>query len=200
MHESNELAKTTRKLLISLLVDLDLSLGLPLCIGSIGMPLPQKDRLFCRLEELGIETTTLPYPAHRTVDEGRALRGSMSGTFTKNLLLKDKKGRLFLIVCEERREIDLKTLHTRVGANGRLGFASPESVRNVLGVEPGAATPFGLMNDIDRQVTPVIDASLMSAALLNFHPLEQTASTSIRPTNLVSFILDCGHKPLIVEM
>ncbi len=164
------------------------------------MPSSPQDHLFSRLKELGIEAITVPYPAHRTVEEGRALRGNMSGTFTKNLLLKDKKGRLFLIVAEERREIDLKTLHTRVGANGRLGFAAAELVRGILGVEPGTATPFGLMNDIDRQVTPVIDASLMSAALVNFHPLVQTASTSIQPDNLVTFMRACGHEPLIVEM
>ncbi len=159
----------------------------------------EQDRLFHRLEELGIEAVTLPYPAHSTVEEGRALRGKMVGTFTKNLLLKDKKARLFLVVAEETRDIDLKTLHTRVGANGRLGFAAPESMRDVLGVEPGVATPFALINDVENKVTPVIDASLMSASLVNFHPLVQTASTSIRPDGLLTFIRACGHEPLIVD-
>ncbi|MGI8525125.1 MAG: prolyl-tRNA synthetase associated domain-containing protein [Pseudolabrys sp.] len=159
-----------------------------------------QDRLFCRFEELRINAITVSYPAHRTVEEGRALRGDMPGTFTKNLLLKDKKGRLFLIVVEENRKIDLKTFHTRVGANGRLGFAPAESMRDLLGVEPGAATPFGLMNDLHRRLTPVIDATLMSAELLNFHPLVQTASTSIHPNSLITFIRACGHEPLIVEM
>lgn len=159
-----------------------------------------QERLFYRLEELKIEAITVPYPAHRTVEEGRALRGSMSGTFTKNLLLKDKKGRLFLIVAEEDRAIDLKTFHTRIAANGRLGFANADVMRDVLGVEPGTATPFGLMNDKHQRVTPVIDASLMSASLVNFHPLIQTASTSIRPDDLVAFIRACGHEPLIIQM
>jgi Ala-tRNA(Pro) deacylase len=159
-----------------------------------------KDRLLCRLDELGIEATTIPYPAHRTVEEGRALRGNLPGTFTKNLLLKDKKGRLFLVVLSENLEIDLKTFHTRIGANGRLGFASGEVMREVLGVEPGSATPFGLMNDGRKQVTPVIDASLMAASIVNFHPLVQTASTSIRPSNLIAFIRACGHEPLIVQL
>jgi Ala-tRNA(Pro) deacylase len=159
-----------------------------------------QEALFRRLKELGIEANTVPYPAHRTVEEGRALRGHMSGTFTKNLLLKDKKGRLFLIVAEEDREIDLKTFHIRLAANGRLGFATADVMRDVLGVEPGTATPFGLMNDKHRRVTPVIDASLMSASLVNFHPLIQTASTSISPDDLISFIRACGQEPLIVQM
>ena len=159
-----------------------------------------QERLACRLDELGIATTTVPYPAHRTVEEGRALRGSMSGTFTKNLLLKDKKKRLFLIVAEEERDIDLKTFNARIGAKGHLSFASAELMREVLGVDPGTATPFGLINDLQAQVTPVIDASLMSAAQVNFHPLVHTASTGIRPEDLLIFVRACGHEPLIIEM
>ena len=90
------------------------------------------------LERLKIQTLTVPYPEHKTVEEGRALRGDMGGTFTKNLLLKDKKGRLFLLVAEEMRQVDLKSLHLRVGANGRLGFAPPEAMQNLLGVDPGS--------------------------------------------------------------
>jgi Ala-tRNA(Pro) deacylase len=164
------------------------------------MPISPQERLARRLDELGIATTTVSYPAHRTVEEGRALRGSMSGIFTKNLLLKDKKKRLFLIVAEEGRDIDLKTFNARIGAKGHLSFASPELMRDVLGVDPGTATPFGLMNDLGGQVTPVIDASLMSAGVINFHPLVHTASTSIRPDDLLTFIRACGHEPLIVEM
>lgn len=156
--------------------------------------------LFKKFEELGIETTTVPYPAHKTVEEGRALRGAMTGTFTKNLLLRDKKASLFLIVAEENRQIDLKSLHKLVGASGRLGFADAGLMRDLLGVEPGAATPFGLLNDSRRQVRPVIDATLMAAQSLNFHPLVQVESTGISPQGLIDFIRACGHEPLIVAM
>jgi Ala-tRNA(Pro) deacylase len=106
---------------------------------------PRQQELIEFLESLGIKVSPVSYPAHRTVEEGRLLRGDMPGTFTKNLLLKDKKGRLFLVVAEETRSIDLRTLHAKVGANGRLGFASPDIVREVLGVEPGAITPLALI-------------------------------------------------------
>jgi Ala-tRNA(Pro) deacylase len=76
------------------------------------------DLLFQRFHELGIAAETVPYPAHQTVEEGKALRGQMAGTFTKNLLLRDKKKRLFLVVAHEDCALDLKTLHPRVGANG----------------------------------------------------------------------------------
>jgi Ala-tRNA(Pro) deacylase len=156
-------------------------------------------RLFDRFTSLGIAAPTVPYPAHETVEEGKHLRGEMSGTFTKNLLLRDKKARLFLLSIQEDRVLDLKTLHTRLGANGRLGFAPAERVVKTLGVQPGALTPLGLINDLDGAVTAVIDASLLQAEQVNFHPLINTESTGLRPDDLLRFIRSCGREPMLVD-
>jgi Ala-tRNA(Pro) deacylase len=156
--------------------------------------------LFERFVSLGIAAPTVPYPAHTTIEEGKRLRGQMAGTFTKNLLLKDKKGRLFLLAIHEDRELDLKTLHTRIGANGRLGFAPGERMIEVLGVLPGALTPLGIINDRDGLVTVVIDAVLLDSAQVNFHPLANTESTGLSPDELLSFIRSCGRDPLVVEL
>jgi Ala-tRNA(Pro) deacylase len=122
-------------------------------------------RLRQRFARLGI-SAPVPYPAHATVDEGKRLRGDMAGTFTKNLLLKDKKGRLFLLAIHEDRDLDLKTLHTLLGAQGRLGFASGDRMIEILGVAPGALTPLGVINDRDGLVTVAIDAALLDAKQL----------------------------------
>jgi Ala-tRNA(Pro) deacylase len=156
-------------------------------------------RLFERFAALGIEAPTVPYPAHKTVDEGKLLRGAMAGTFTKNLLLRDKKNRLFLLSIHEDREIDLRTLHIRIRASGRLGFASQDRVIEVLGVMPGALTPLGLINDSQGLVTAVIDYCLLGADQLNFHPLVNTRSTGLTPSCLLDFIRSCGREPLIVD-
>jgi Ala-tRNA(Pro) deacylase len=158
-----------------------------------------RDRLTRRLGELGIAAPTVPYPAHRTVKEGKNRRGAMSGTFTKNLLLRDKKDRLFLFAVEEDRVLDLKTLHTRVGASGRLGLAPAERMRDVLGAEPGELTPFALINDNAGLVTVVLDATLLQAEQVNFHPLVNTESTGLRPIDLLAFVESCDRKALIVQ-
>lgn len=156
-------------------------------------------KLFDRFVALGIEVEVVPYPAHKTVEEGKALRGKMAGTFTKNLLLRDKKSRHFLLSIHEDRNIDLKTLHKRLGAKGQLGFASAERVEEYLGVVPGALTPLGLINDSNCAVTAVIDASLMGEDQLNFHPLINTESVGLRPSELVNFVESCGRDPIVVD-
>lgn len=157
-----------------------------------------RERALRRLDELGIAASKVPYPAHRTVEEGKVLRGGMAGTFTKNLLLRDKKDRLFLLAIQEDRTLDLKTLHTRVGAHGRLGLAPVERMREVLGVEPGALTPLALINDERGLVTAVVDASLLSAEQVNFHPLVNTEAVGMRPIDLLAFIESCDREALIV--
>ncbi|MBN9305906.1 MAG: hypothetical protein BGO82_01260 [Devosia sp. 67-54] len=157
-----------------------------------------RTRLFDRLTSLGIAAPIVPYPVHETVEEGKRLRGEMAGTFTKNLLLKDKKGRLFLFSIHEDRALDLKTLHQRIGANGRLGFAPAERMIELLGVQPGALTPLGLINDSAGTVTAVIDASLLEAEQVNFHPLVQEESVGLTPADLLSFVRSCDREPLLV--
>lgn len=77
--------------------------------------------LLTKLNDLGIDCNIVDYPEHTSIEDGKRLRGNLRGTFTKNLLLKDKKGRLFFVTAYEDTEIDLKTLHRRIGAQGRLG-------------------------------------------------------------------------------
>ncbi len=162
----------------------------------------EKDRarLFARLAELGATAPIVPYPAHETVEEGKRLRGDMPGTFTKNLLLKDKKGRLFLLAIHEDRELDLKTLHTRIGANGRLGFAAAERMEALLGVSPGALTPLGIIHDEAGEVTVVIDNVLLEAEQVNFHPLVQQESIGLSPDALIAFVRSCGRELLVVDL
>jgi len=155
--------------------------------------------LFKRFKDLGIEAKAVPYPEHTTVEEGKALRGAMAGTFTKNLLLKDKKGRHFLLVIHEDRALDLKAVSALVDGKGHLSFVAGERMQALLGVLPGALTPLGLLQDEEGVVTVVVDASLMGDAQLNFHPLRQTESVGLAPKELVAFVRSCGREPLVVD-
>jgi Ala-tRNA(Pro) deacylase len=69
----------------------------------------------------------------------------------------------------------------------------------LLGVPPGALTPLGLINDAEGAVTAVVDASLLDAEQVNFHPLINTESTGLRPSDLLAFIRSCDRDPLLVD-
>jgi Ala-tRNA(Pro) deacylase len=155
------------------------------------------DELFAALTRLGIAHTSVHHPPLFTVEQSRALRGTIAGGHTKNLFLKDKKGALYLVTALEDAAIELKSLHRLLGASGRFSFGSAELLRDTLGVEPGAVTPFGAINDRDRRVVVVLDQALMAHGTINAHPLVNTMTTSIARHDLVKFLAETGHPPRI---
>jgi Ala-tRNA(Pro) deacylase len=155
------------------------------------------NRLFAFLDGLGIAHTTVHHPPLFTVEQSRALRGQIPGGHTKNLFLRDKKHALTLVVALEDAEIDLKGLHRRLGAAGRFSFGSADLLRETWGVEPGAVTPFGAINDSQGRVSVVLDTPMMECEILNYHPLVNTMTTSIARDDLVKFLEATGHVPRI---
>jgi Ala-tRNA(Pro) deacylase len=153
--------------------------------------------LFALLDRLGIAHRTVTHAPLFTVEQSQALRGIIPGGHTKNLFLKDKKDALFLVVALEDATIELRGLHRRLGAAGRFSFGSADLLRAVLGVEPGAVTPFAAMNDVDGRVSVVLDAVMMAHETLNYHPLDNTMTTSIGRDDLVAFLKATGHVPRI---
>jgi Ala-tRNA(Pro) deacylase len=157
------------------------------------------DDLFAFLDRLAIEHETVRHPPLFTVADSRRLRGSIPGAHTKNLFLRDKRESVFLVCALEDAAIDLKGVHHRLGA-GRFSFGSAELMRELIGIEPGAVTPFAVMNDKARRVTVVLDAALMGEGKLNFHPLVNTMTTAISRDDLVKFLEATGHPPRILAV
>ena len=156
--------------------------------------------LFALLDRLGIAHATVTHPPLFTVEQSQALRGTIPGAHTKNLFLKDKKGTLFLVTALEDATIELKSLHRLLGASGRFSFGPADLLRETLGVEPGAVTPFGAMNDTQGRVAMVLDASLMANSVINAHPLVNSMTTSLARDDLVKFLKATSHEPRIVNL
>ncbi len=156
--------------------------------------------LFDFLAGLGIEVTTVGHPPLFTVEQSKALRGSIGGAHTKNLFLRDRKDRHFLVTVDEEADVDLKTIHQAIGASGRVSFGKPETLLELLGVTPGAVTPFGLINDTGGRVTFVLDAGLAKAGIINAHPLTNEATTSIARDDLLRFVAATGHEALVLNV
>lgn len=157
------------------------------------------DDLFRRLDSLAIATRTISHPPVFTVEESKELRGQLEGGHTKNLFLRNKKGKMWLVTCLEDRDIDLKALDARL-ESGRLSFASAERLMKYLGVIPGAVTPFALMNDTSGAVRAVLDKAMIEDYdVLNFHPLDNAMTTAIAPHDLVSFLNAVGHPPEFLD-
>ena len=157
-----------------------------------------RTELFDYLSRLKIKTSTVDHPPVSTVAESSNIDRDLPGGHTKNLFLKDAKGKLFLIIAKDTTQINLKSLPAYIGS-ARLSFGNPELMSKTLGITPGSVTAFALINDRDQRVTVIFDKALTEEESINCHPLENTATTNIARDDLLQFIKTCGHEPTIVD-
>ncbi|MCB9688940.1 MAG: prolyl-tRNA synthetase associated domain-containing protein [Alphaproteobacteria bacterium] len=148
------------------------------------------------LTELGIEHDTVRHAPVHTVAEAKAVRRAEEVGHVKNLFLRDRKRRMWLVTLLEDRVVDLGTLRATLGASSGFGFASHDRLREVLGIEPGSVTPLAAANDADGLVTVVLDAGLRELPEIHCHPLHNAATTRLSAAGLVRFLRHTGHEPV----
>ena len=158
-----------------------------------------REHILAYLAERDIEVSTYDHPPVYTVEEARRHTHHLPGGHCKNLFLKDKKGRLWLVTLLDDRRADLNALSKRLGA-ARFSFGKPELLREALGVEPGSVTPLAIVNDTAGRVTHVLDTGLLAAGTVNCHPLRNDATTAIGSADLLRFVRSTGHEPLVLDL
>ena len=114
------------------------------------------DQLISLLNDWKIAFARVDHIPLRTVEESKQvqdmfLSSDQGGGRIKNLYLRDDKKRNYLIIAEQDRSIDLKTLQQNLGS-GRLSFGSADRLMEHLGVRPGAVTPLSMINGVKTDV------------------------------------------------
>jgi Ala-tRNA(Pro) deacylase len=146
------------------------------------------------LGELEIPFIRHEHPPVATVEEAEKHWTDLKATHCKNLFLRNKKGnRHFLVIAPVSKAVDLRRLNRALGQD-RLSFGSPERLRRFLGVEPGSVSPFGLINDSQREVQVILDTEIRQSESLGFHPNTNTATLEISRPDFERFLDWTGHK------
>ena len=154
--------------------------------------------LFRRLDRLDVVHSTLNHDPVFTVEEARRLRGHIEGAHSKNLFVRDKKERHWLVSCLADRTLNLKWLASALGTK-RLTFCSERRLGGYLGIGRGSVSPFAVMNDITGVVQVALDADLLDAEPLNFHPMDNAKTTTVSRAGLIRFLEAEDHPPLIIR-
>jgi len=147
-----------------------------------------------------IEFERFDHPAVFTVDQVSEIVTIGKGHRTKNLFVRDKKGRRHvLIVVPHDKSVDLMNLGQLTG-HGRVSFASPERLWNHLGVEPGSVTIMGVINDEENNVELIIDKSVWEADFVRCHPLVNTSTVVLSASGIRAMLQATGHDPIILDV
>ena len=152
------------------------------------------------LDQLEVEYTKHTHPAVYTCEQAAELAPNLPGTDTKNLFLRDSKGRRhFLVVVSPDKAVDLKQL-SAVLETSKLSFASPERLQRHLGIDPGCVSLLALANDKDVAVELVIDERIWQADSIQCHPLVNTETLVMSHEGVERFLAHTGHQTKVVEI
>ncbi len=133
------------------------------------------------------------HPPVFTCDEADRLVPDLPAAKTKNLFLRDRRGRRhFLVVVGYDKVVDLKALSSVLGVS-KLSLASPDRLRKYLGVDPGAVTVLGVAYDSDQRVEVVFDEGLWDSKAFRCHPLVNTSTLVISRENIERLLRITGH-------
>ena len=156
--------------------------------------------IYAFLDSHGISYQRHDHPAVFTVSDVQRLDLSLDGTQTKNLFLRDEKGRRhFLVVVGHHKQVDLRQLSAVMGSS-KLSLASAERLLKFLGIEPGSVSMLALVNDVAHQVDVFLDREIWSSERLCCHPLVNTATLVIPRVGLERFLSATGHQYRVVDV
>jgi|TARA_B110000093_G_scaffold174800_1_gene208437 Ala-tRNA(Pro) deacylase len=155
--------------------------------------------LFDKLSQLNINYKLFEHKAFFTVKESSKLKNELNleGAHTKNLFLRDKKRKIFLISCADNTDVDLKILKNIIPAQGNLSFGSPELLNDKLKVKPGSVSPYALINNLEKDVNFYIDKNILNEKLCNFHPLLNTKTIQLETKDFIRFIREFTYLNVI---
>jgi Ala-tRNA(Pro) deacylase len=163
-----------------------------------GKPPATPEQVFAIMDQLNINHSTITHKPMRTVEDSIALRDGVPGGYSKNLFLRNRKGRMVLVTLLEHRMVNLKALGRQLDM-GKPSFASPQRLMHYLGVIPGAVTPLAVINDETTAVTVVLDKTLLEKNPLHFHPCDNTMTTTIEAADLLRYIEALHGSPTIID-
>lgn len=155
-----------------------------------------KEELLKQLDDWNIGYELKEHKAVYTVEEAQTIEDQLAGTGCKNLFLTDKKGSYYLYVLEEIKRANLKEIGQQINKKN-LTFASEEDLKKLLNLRKGSVTPLGIINDLENKVNIILDRGLVNKTLL-VHPNRNTATLSMKYTDLLRFIKNTNHQYIII--
>jgi len=158
-----------------------------------------EDEIYAQFEAAGIAMEKIEHPPVFTVEESAGIHAALPAAHTKNLFLKDKQKRFWLIVLPHDRRADLKAFAETLGA-GKFSFGKPDEMEQLLGVTPGAVTPLAVTHAPPGPVSLVFDESFRHAERIAVHPLRNSATIAVPFAPMVAWLEGLGHDVRVVAL
>lgn len=153
-----------------------------------------------KLTELNIPFEIVNHPPATTTAEADSYIKGISGVRTKSMFLTNRrKSAYYLLIMDDQKHLDMHKFAEIVGEK-RLHLASSASLIKKMKLAPGIVSPFGLLNNAERDVQVYFDKDIVDEQRMSFHPNTNEQTIFLATTDLFKFIEAVGFGYRVVEL
>ena len=141
-----------------------------------------------KLDQLGINFDVVEHPPVLTTEQADSYIEGLEGVRTKSMFLTNKKKtQYYLLIMDDQKLLDMDDFKEQVGAN-RIRMASAESLAEKMQLPAGTVSPFGLLNNEEKDILVYFDQDIVSEEIMTFHPNTNEKTIFIKTQDLFRFL------------
>ena len=145
-----------------------------------------------KLDELGIEFDVVEHPPAFTTEQADSYIEGLEGVRTKSMFLTNKKKtQYYLLIMDDKKRLDMDDFKVQVGAD-RIRMASLASLAEKMNLPAGTVSPFGLLNNEEKDILVYFDKDIVSEDVMTFHPNTNEKTIFIKTQDLFRFLESIG--------
>ena len=145
-----------------------------------------------KLQELGIIFDVVEHPPVFTTEQADSYIEGMEGVRTKSMFLTNrKKTQYYLLIMNDKKRLDMDDFKVQVGAD-RIRMASLDSLAEKMTLPAGTVSPFGLLNNEEKDILVYFDKDIVSEDIMTFHPNTNEKTIFIKSKDLFRFLESIG--------
>ena len=153
-----------------------------------------------KLKELNIECQIIDHPPAVTIELADKFIEGIEGVRTKTMFLTNKKKRNFyLVILDDAKRLDMDKFKDMVEEK-QVKMASPETLMEKMMLVPGIVSPFGLLNNEDKDIKVYIDKEIIIEERMSFHPNTNEKTLFINTPDLLMYLESIGYPANVVEL
>ncbi len=159
-----------------------------------------KEQVFKELEKMGIEYEVVNHPPVFTTQEADAYIEGKEGVRSKTMFMSDKKKRNFyLLILDDSKRLDIKKIGEQINEKS-LRLGNEENLKSKMNLKFGSVSPFGLLNNKDKDIKVYVDKEILNEKIITFHPNENDVTIFIKITDMFKFFDNLNYKYELIEM
>ena len=135
-----------------------------------------------------------------TTEQADSFIEGIEGVRTKTMFLTNKKKtEFYLLIMDDKKRLDMD-IFKEIVASKQIKMASKNSLFEKMMLPPGVVSPFGLLNNEDKDIKVYIDKEIIDEERMCFHPNTNEKTIFLKTLDLLKFIESIGYDVNIVEI